>query len=86
MENNNKDFLNEDYSFKKWFQIMWQNFYIQLFLIAIAFLLIVIWQVNNFNSLGGFITMLCLPIAIMIIIAYKGFYQFWNDLKNGNTR
>jgi len=96
---NKKDYLNGDHSFKKWFSIMWKNKYILLFLIAFTgfvFELIyfkdVITMVTDavgsdgigFGILAGFA--LSLPTLMMAIIGYKGFYQFWNDLKNVRSR
>ena len=86
---NKKDYLNGDHSFKKWFSIMWKNGYIFLFsiftLISVLFGLFpeVVqmegetgwrWGVFGFGLFG------------MGLIAYKGFWQFWNDLKNGRSR
>lgn len=76
-----QDFLDGDHSFKKWFQIMWSNNYITLFIVALAFLGFMIM------SLEGTQLWFCLlPITMMGVIGYKGFYQFWNDLKNGKSR
>jgi len=96
---NKKDYTNGDQSFKNWFKIMWKNKYILLFLVALTgfvFELIyfkdVIAMVTDaanadgvgFGILAGF--GLSLPALMMIVIGYKGFYQFWNDLKNGTSR
>lgn len=76
-----EDFLNGDHSFKKWFEIMWDNGYIPLFAVAlIAFGTIFL------TLQGSDLWVSVLPLAVMGIIAYKGFYQFWNDLKNGRSR
>jgi hypothetical protein len=76
-----EDFLNGDHSFKKWFKIMWSNGYIALFIVAaIAFGAIL------FTLQGSELWISILPVAMMAVIAYKGFYQFWNDLKNGRSR
>jgi hypothetical protein len=69
-----------------WFQLMWMNSYIQLFGVAIVFLVAEIYFWDTFFSLGGLIVGLAIPIGMMILIAYKGFYQFWNDYKNGKSR
>lgn len=75
------DFTNGDHSFKNWFKIMWSNGYIQIFAAALlAFFLIL------FNLSGTQLWVLLLPILIMGVVGYKGFYQFWNDLKNGRSR
>jgi hypothetical protein len=86
---NKRDFLDGDHSFKNWFKIMWKNGYIFSFaifsLVAIMFGLfpesIMMedytgwrWGIFGFGLLG------------MGIVAFKGFIQFWNDLKNGRSR
>lgn len=67
--------------FKKWFKVMWENFYIQLFVIALVFLCIGFFGLDGWNLL-----LLLIPFAILVIVAYKGFWQFWTDLKTGNSR
>ena len=69
-----------------WFQLMWQNGYIFTFSLAIAFLTAAIILKDTFYSLGGFLIGISIPIGMMIIIGYKGFYQFWNDYKQGKSR
>jgi hypothetical protein len=86
---NKKDYLNGDHSLKNWLKIMWKNGYI--FLFSIFLLMSVVfglfpevvmmeggtawrWGAFGFGLLG------------MGLIAYKGFWQFWNDLKNGRSR
>ena len=81
-----QDFLDGDHSAKNWFKIMWKNTYIQLFVLALAFFIGVICSYNSFDVAWGFWLCLAIPSLIMIVIAYKGFYQFWNDLKNGQSR
>lgn len=86
-------------SFKWWFALQWQNFFIQLF--TVAFVLLVLEFINfgwvietvlenfiNGGVFGGIATILGLSIPALLvpIIAYKGFWQFWNDMKNGTTR
>ena len=93
-----KDFLDGDHSFKNWFKIMWGNHYIHIFVVALA---ITIYELCVFSKVvdtvqenfmvgvaeGIMTTMgVSIPPAITIIVAYKGFYQFWNDLKNGRSR
>lgn len=94
---NKKDFLNGDHSFKKWFQIMWKNGYIFLFLVGLTGMItqVVMWDemmdmiIENYSSTIGAIAVtiaMIMPTAIVGLISYKGFWQFWNDLKNGNSR
>lgn len=80
-----KDYLNGDHSFKMWFKIMWQNHYIQTFIAALILaIMFVTFYDDEFNF--GFFVGLSVPVSIMATIAYKGFYQFWNDLKKGQSR
>lgn len=90
------DFTGGDHSAKNWFKIMWQNSYIQLFAV---FLTMFVFQILNLDwcaevwldcytdgwigTIAASIGML-IPISGSIIIGYKGFYQFWEDLKKGN--
>lgn len=101
MENNNLkkvDYTGGDHSFKKWFSIMWKNLYIQLFVVFITLLILQIlnisWCIEAwYESLNEGIMPIIMvsmgmliPISGTLIIAYKSFYQFWNDLKNGTSR
>ena len=80
-------------SFKDWFKIMWKNSYIQIFAVAIV---AIIFQIANMSSMielisenfsysiiGGIMATIAvlLPISVATVVAYKGFYQFWNGLK-----
>ena len=79
-----KDFLNGDFSFKNWFRIMWDNNYIQIFLTAlITNILFLIFP--DVAGDGQVFVVVFLSI-IKLVVAYKGFYQKWNDLKNGRSR
>lgn len=76
-----QDYTGGDHSFKKWFEIMWDNGYIPLFAVAaIAFSTVFL------TLQGSDLWISVLPAAVMVLIAYKGFYQFWKDLKNGKSR
>ena len=86
---NNKDYLNGHYSFKNWLKIMWKNGYIFLFsiflLMSVVFGLFpeaVMMEDETTWRWGVF----GFGIFVMGLIAYKGFWQFWNDLKNGRSR
>src|SRR5437016_6306572 len=94
-----KDFLNGDFSFKNWFKIMWENGYIRIFAIAFGITIYGLLNIrdcinlisDNFadgGTLGGILSIVGLLICptICVVVAYKGFYQFWNDLKNGRSR
>lgn len=73
----------ENQTFKMWFKVMWSNFYIIPFLAALAAIIAIPFQ--TFDSNAGYFVIL-IPIATCTAIAYKGFYQFWNDLKNNTSR
>lgn len=91
-----KDFDN---SFKNWFKIMWSNWYLPIFIVTFGVLIyeicifdkVVTTITDNFDeggTMGGIFTILgvSLPLIISSVIAYKGFFQFWKDLKNGISR
>lgn len=76
MENNQE---NEEYKgFAKWFEIMWKNKYIILFIVAIAGLIGCL--------ITGLYWVAIIPVLMMIFIGYKGFYQYWRDLQQNKTR
>jgi len=54
-----------------WFSLMWSNNYIQLFALAIAFLILLI--------IKELYLLIILPVLMMIIIGYNGFYKFWKN-------
>ena len=93
-----KDFLNGDHSFKNWFRIMWKNGYIFIFLIGFVSIITQFVKWNDmmdmihenfdYSTFGGIacIVAILIPWAMVGIIAYKGFWQFWNDLKSGKSR
>jgi hypothetical protein len=84
MKLNDIDFTKkENQTFKMWFKVMWSNFYIIPFLAALAAIIAIPLQTFDSNS-SYFIILV--PIATCSAIAYKGFYQFWNDLKNNISR
>ncbi len=85
-------------SFKFWFALMWQNSYIQLFSVGFILLLMELikfgWVLDtvsenfSYGVFGGIFTLLgmVIPLAVTSVIGYKGFYQFWKDIKFGKTR
>lgn len=90
------DFEN---SFKWWFALQWQNGYIKIF--VVAFVLMILELINfgwvkdtiseNFSDggiAGGIFTIIGAIMfpAIVGIVSYKGFYQYFNDLKHGRSR
>ncbi len=65
-----------------WFKLMWKNFYIQLFVLAVAFLIGVFVEIDSFYSISGLIIAFAIPIGMMIMIGYLGFYKFWRYYNN----
>lgn len=89
------DYTGGDHSFKNWFKIMWQNSYIQLFALFLGLLILQIthfkwcvdvWKDCHSDGVIGTIAAsigMAIPIAGASIIAYKAFFQYWRDLRNG---
>lgn len=85
-------------SFKFWFALQWQNKYIQIF--AVAFGILIYQLINYSDSLGSILEAWyesvgaglmvtagsLLPLAVSSIVAYKGFYQYYDDLSKGKSR
>lgn len=69
-----------------WFQLMWKNFYIQLFVIAVAMFIYLVFFAEDFVSPLAKIMAISVPVAMIFTIGYKGFYQFWKDYKEGKSR
>ena len=69
-------------NFKKWFNLMWKNKYIQLFVMFIVMTIMIIATHEQFESTGLFLMTLSIPILGMCSIGYFGFYKFWNDVKH----
>jgi len=89
-----KDYLDGDHSFKMWLKLMWSNGYIFYFLLTLTAAIILIFfpGVFGFDEVliedepwGRWIGLI-IPVVGMILVCYKGFYQFWNDMKNGRSR
>lgn len=93
------DDIKFENSFKFWFALQWQNKYLQIF--AITFITTIIeickfgWVIDtvydNYSdegTLGVIFTVagLLLPITISAVIAYKGFWQYFQDLKKDISR
>ena len=81
---NEHDYLKGDHSFRMWFKIMWKNWYIQIFIIALSFAASILRFYGERDT--GFYVAMSIPIGVLLVIAYKGLYQFWNDLKNNSSR
>lgn len=82
--------------FSTWFHVMWSNWYIQLFAVGLAGTVAEIasadWVAGNVAEADGAVGTamvwlgVCVFPAVMLIVAYKGFYQFWRDLRAGRSR
>jgi inner membrane protein involved in colicin E2 resistance len=70
-------------TFMDWFRLMNKNHYIHIFLLAVVFFVVILL---NFEPTWGFCVAIAIPSLMMIVIAYKGFYQFWKDMQNGRSR
>ena len=89
------DFEN---SFKWWFALQWQNKYIQIFLLTFTITVIElcnpIWVYDtisdNFSDsvMGGILSIvgLLIPLVVTSVVSFKGFYQYFIDIKNGTNR
>jgi hypothetical protein len=90
--------VNFENSFKFWFALNWQNKNIQLF---VVFFTLLILQLANFKTILGwlmesydegigtglFVTpFMFIPLIGTFLLAYKGMYQHFDDLKNGTSR
>ena len=93
--NNKKDLTNGDHSFKNWFRIMLDNNYITIGVIALIAIILELWNLGEIiqfikdSSSGAVIASLIgilIPWGMLTIVSIKGFYQKWNDLKNGRSR
>lgn len=79
-----KDDKNDDGL--SWRQLMWKNFYIQGFVIALVAFIGEFYLIDTFYTLGGFMMGIALPLGVMMLIAYKGFFQFWKDYSKDQSR
>jgi len=75
------DPLNGDHSAKSWFKIMWGNSYIQLVILAIAFIVAILVMRYDFNSGWELALALSIPTLAIVAIVCLGFIKFWNELK-----
>lgn len=86
-------------SFKFWFALMWQNHYIQLFVLVFGFTIVELFKIKELKdiildnyydegALGATFASaaLAIPLIVSLVIAYKGFYQYFNDQKLGKSR
>lgn len=85
-------------SFKWWFALQWQNSFMQIFIVAFSLLIaqllnistMIVWVLEAWcdGVAAGVISTfgVFLPFIVSTVVAYKGFYQYFNDLKNGTSR
>jgi hypothetical protein len=91
--------IDYENSFKWWFSLQWYNKYIQIFALAFTATIIELFNLTwisdtvseNFTDesyMGAAFTIagLIIPPLITLVVAYKGFWQYPNDLKNGTNR
>lgn len=92
-----QDYTHGDHSFKSWFKHMWHEMYIQLFVVFFTMLVleliniewcVEVWLECSETTIGMIASSVCgaLPMLGVIIVAYKGFFQYWKDLINGTNR
>jgi membrane protease YdiL (CAAX protease family) len=64
-----------------WFKIMWRNFYIQIFVIALTGIIICIVQRDNYYDPFGFWAMIGIFSGMLLSVSILGFWKFWKYLK-----
>ena len=69
-------------NFKKWFNLMWRNRYIQLFAMFIGMFIMILSEYHLFDTMSLFLITISIPVLGMCAIAYFGFYRFWNQIKH----
>ena len=65
-----------------WFQLMWKNHYIQLFIVFTFALITVLVNFNSVDHVGGFVSLLFCLILPIVLIIYYGFYKYWKYYKS----
>ena len=69
-------------NFKKWFKLMWKGFYIQSVVMALAFIYAVYCYRHDFKDAPEGLLILLIPIAVIAVVSYFGFYKFWQKNKD----
>ena len=78
-------------SFKFWFALQWQSKYMPIFLLIFNLNSVVDIIESNYIdeswlgasfAIAGF----SIPPIVSIVVAYKGFWQYFDHLKNGRSR
>lgn len=90
--------VNFERSFKFWFALQWQNKYIQIFVVSFTILMYQLCtlgdQIGYFKdawsdnvAVGLMVSMgILLPLIVSSAVAYKGFWQYFDDLSKGKSR
>lgn len=73
----------ENQTFKNWFKIMWSNSYILVFVVALAATFIML---NTTFDEAWHQIFILIPFSVVCVVVYKGFIQYWRDLKQGQSR
>ena len=86
--------VDYDPSFKFWFALMWQNSYIQIFMVAFPLFIVellslewVAYQVedafDNGIGVGIMVSAGCFIVpGIVTAVSYLGFYKFYKEIKD----
>lgn len=73
--------MKGDHSFKAWFTIMAiKNAYFWLFLVAIAAIIWMYVTRDQFESINHFWISVSIPAAMIVVIVFGAFIQFWRYL------
>lgn len=62
-----------------WIKLMYKNSYLQVFIAAFIFFVTELIFRDDFYSETGFYVGISIPIGIMMLIIYFGFYKFWKE-------
>ncbi len=68
--------------FRKWFDLMWGNHYIQVFILDLLFMGLITYQLDEFEEPWTIGVAYGIPGLACLVIIYLGFYKFWQDMKD----
>ncbi len=95
---NPNDFTNGDHSWKNFIVMTWKTQFLKLWIIGVVLTILQLfhlpWCIDTIigafqdGVLGGLLTCMgmLIPLTWVVLIGYKGLYQYWNDMKNGISR
>ncbi len=79
---------------KKWFNLMWSNWYLPIFIIAFVISMVELSNLNDIfktvkdnadadGNFSGFLTVVAYALcpAVCCVVSYLGFYKFWKEQK-----